>query len=137
MKAHADKRVIEILQGRGRRAFLRALHEMVGYSLEREGGEMPRKKRTAADYLDELADLVLDYLRERAKDESGIVPPLVSEIRQFLGRVPGRPTGMTEVAVRRLVRRGAVEVTWLAGDGVVILKRGGEDAIPREADAAD
>ena len=78
---------------------------------------MSNPRRSAAQILNDLAVRVRDYINERNK-----IPamrwssPTSGEIRQFMGLISGRPTGMTEIVLRVLERQGHVKLTPL-GNG--------------------
>ncbi len=90
-------------------------------------------KRTAEQLVEEIENYVIEYLRLREKEE-GLMPPMISEIRAFLNRVSGRPTSMTDLVVRRLERKGKVEVTRIGNDGTVKLVREERDDVPVTGD---
>ena len=82
---------------------------------------MARKKRSAAEYIDELANTVYDFLVERRDHLNMALPPLTGEVRSYLGSISGRPTSMTDVVLRALVNQGRVTLEPTGGDSLVII----------------
>ena len=81
-----------------------------------------KRKRTAEEYIDELALAVYDFLIHRRDKLHMPLPAMSGEVRSFLGRISGRPTAMTDSILRALVEQGKITLESVGGDSLVVLK---------------
>lgn len=81
-------------------------------------------KRTAEELVQEVEDYAWSYLTEVRGKHADLLPPLESEVRQFLGRVSGRPTAMTALVLARLEIKGLIKITRMGGDATVEVTNG-------------